>query len=254
MEFANEIIHTFPEPLFAQLYAKWEKKYPNNAKSLVNFLQLFADTGYRATLKSDEYRLHKAWSNSALTGVLNEHILNRPNKGAARAFTFGSCVHELLLEPQNFCLDDFCLRQSEIDVINRMYESVQRCKELDQVRANAKPEHKEVSVFWTDEITELPCKAKIDIRFKSVCYDIKTTSAGSKREFEESVKKYEYHRQAAFYMDGTDTEAFIFFALSKRKPNHIFTSAIFKDSKLYHEGKNNYQKLLHFVKRKNLQP
>lgn len=65
-------------------------------------------------------------------------------------------------------------------------------------------EDAEICGFWTDRTTGVKCKMRIDARLNRVgaLLDLKTTSDASRREFERSIFRFGYHRQAAMYLDG----------------------------------------------------
>ena len=67
----------------------------------------------------------------------------------------------------------------------------------------------EVSGFWIDEETELPCKMKLDILKNGQIGDLKKvqgtqSASGSWEKWCSSVRTYKYHGQAAFYRDGVN--------------------------------------------------
>lgn len=63
---------------------------------------------------------------------------------------------------------------------------------------------KEAAVFWTDEQTGEPCKARLDKYAEQVgiVLDLKTTKAQNDDEFQDEIAKYDYEMQSAFYADG----------------------------------------------------
>ena len=61
----------------------------------------------------------------------------------------------------------------------------------------------EQSVTWEDPLTGIECKCRVDIvSTTGRVADLKTTSEISPREFGQSVVKYGYSGQVAFYLDG----------------------------------------------------
>lgn len=63
---------------------------------------------------------------------------------------------------------------------------------------------KEASIFWTDEHTQEPCKARLDkyCEHVGILLDLKTTKAQTDEEFQEEIAKYDYEMQPAMYGDG----------------------------------------------------
>lgn len=79
--------------------------------------------------------------------------------------------------------------------------------------------------LWTDSATGVQCKMRIDkcMFGLGALLDLKTTNDASRREFERSIFKYGYHRQAAMYLDGCaalgrQIEDYIFVAVEKEAP------------------------------------
>ena len=79
---------------------------------------------------------------------------------------------------------------------------------------------------WTDRKTNLPCKAKVDIAYQDQIglhlIDLKSTGVRNRMEFLASCDRYEYERQAAFYLDGTGAESVAIYGIQKRGPYGVF--------------------------------
>lgn len=111
------------------------------------------------------------------------------------------------------------------------------------------PGHTELSFVWIDEETGILCKGRID-RFgrlwgNSVIADLKTTENASEDAWNYEVRKYLYHVQAAFYLDGLEAAApaigrkFIWIALEKNPPHAVALyepdeATIDKGRRMYH--------------------
>ena len=82
----------------------------------------------------------------------------------------------------------------------------------------------ERSVYWIDPATLLLCKARPDWSRPGMLVDLKTTTDASPAGFARAIRKYRYHLQAAFYLDGWEAaggdpvEEFIFIAVEKTPP------------------------------------
>lgn len=61
---------------------------------------------------------------------------------------------------------------------------------------------REVSIIWNDTSTGIRCKARIDNVCADGLTDLKTCPDPHPQEFERSIWKYGYYRQAAWYIDG----------------------------------------------------
>jgi len=84
---------------------------------------------------------------------------------------------------------------------------------------------KELSLTWNDFETGLKCKARPDgwAESEGLVIDLKTTDDASFSAFSRTVAKYQYHGQAAFYLDGLRAaggraEQFLFIVVEKTAP------------------------------------
>ena len=72
--------------------------------------------------------------------------------------------------------------------------------------------------FWTDEESGAECKAKADIVSPDgFIWDLKTTSKPA-NEFKYTLNRWDYDRQAAFYVDGFRARGFGWIAVEKSAP------------------------------------
>jgi len=108
---------------------------------------------------------------------------------------------------------------------------------------------REVSVFWDDPFSGLPCKARPDILpGRSVVVDLKKTRDASVTHFQRSILQFGYHRQAAFYLDGLEKatkekyDVFAFIAVESTPP---YRTEVYSLSPEFIEyGRNEYQFLI----------
>lgn len=148
------------------------------------------------------------------------------------AMAFGTLVHALVLEPENF-RDYFhvlsasattkagkaekakfaeqgitCISRADFDKAHIMAEMVQAHPAAGWLLGL--PGKSEVSMFWelqTEDGRTRQCKARADriaqVGGGEIIIDLKTHSgAVSPSEIERTVAKFGYHRQAAWYADG----------------------------------------------------
>lgn len=75
-------------------------------------------------------------------------------------------------------------------------------------------------VEWTDSETGLLCKGRMDRHRLDAqkVVDLKTTTDASKRAFTRSIIDYGYHRQGAFYLDGSGAKIFTIVAVESQPP------------------------------------
>jgi exodeoxyribonuclease VIII len=132
------------------------------------------------------------------------------------AMRFGRLVHTAILEPAMLNIAPFegdrrkkegkaeyaALLESGKDAVSGdEYESIIRMSDNVLATGLIKGDF-EVPMLWQDADSGALCKGKADIidAASGMIWDIKTT--GDATDFAYSVRKYEYDRQAAFYLDG----------------------------------------------------
>ena len=108
----------------------------------------------------------------------------------------------------------------------------------------------EQSMFWEDPDTGVLCKCRPDWLIHSVAIvDVKSTQDASPAGFARSVANFEYHVQAAWYLDGVkictndrSPSAFIFAAFEKEAPHAVaFYNA---DPEMIELGRREYRRRL----------
>lgn len=158
------------------------------------------------------------------------------------AMAFGTAYHAAMLEPDRFkkefatfegdrrtkegkaayqaLLDagKTIISRSDADVLSAMVDVFLDHPVVKMLHANGM---EEASVFWTDPVTNVPCRCRPDYWHadgKGLILDFKTTEDASPEGFARSVAKYRYHVQAAHYMAGTHAQRFVFIAQEKKAP------------------------------------
>jgi len=198
-----------------------------------------------------DYRLLPRVSNSDLTR-LKEEFLGYATLPSARFFpesarTFGKAFHQHLLEPESVggviqqLLPD--LAAPDTARLQQLTDRIRQdgfCRRY--LRQAERPDglaHREHIVLFTDPVTEVDCKARLDLVYTSpqrrsaLVLDFKTTSARSQGQFLQSCYDYEYDRQAAFYLDAlrhadsgdwrhTRRFRFVLIGVQKQKPHRLF--------------------------------
>jgi hypothetical protein len=91
------------------------------------------------------------------------------------------------------------LNQFEMDKVN---SAVRAMHQNTAIKNICKDLTVETSMFWTDSLTGLECKGRMDGYNEAGKFiiDVKTTKDA--KNFVSSIIEYGYHRQAAYYMDG----------------------------------------------------
>ena len=88
------------------------------------------------------------------------------------------------------------------------------------------PGKAESSLFWEDAETGILCKCRPDYLLDdgSTIVDLKTTESASPADFMQSIAKWRYHVQAAWYLHGVEQatgkrpEQFVFVCVEKKPP------------------------------------
>jgi len=239
---------TWHELLF--FYRKWYKKTKCLTKeSFVNFLRLYGANGIDASIPTSELpkghiRKIKAVSNSALTRLKDE-LIGRTKIPIGRKGVFGSCFHELILEPNIYSLEKFNLRPSEIERLHEMQKALANDSLTQKILKRA-GNNLETLRTWIDPITGLKCKGKLDIEIPELqeATDLKTTAARSQREYEDMMNDYDYDRQGAFYATGAKAKRFRFIGVQKIAPFNVYHYAFDQDSDFMKRGKKKMNFLL----------
>lgn len=225
-----------------------------------------------------EYFATDAASNSTLGRMKRSaaHCKEYMDTGmvSTAAMKFGSLVHCLVLEPNEFeakyavapvgidrrtkagkeLWATFTNESEGLEVVKA--EDFEEAQKVDaSVRAHPAASKllqegdAEVSMFWTDPDTGYPCKSRVDfINGMNYLVDLKTTQDASEAEFGRSIGKFGYHRQNAMYMDGYEAvtgeraKGFVFIAVETKPPYAVGVYLLDEDSE--DKGRSEYGWLL----------
>ena len=189
------------------------------------------------------------------------------------ALLIGSAVHCAVLEPQEFgkryavgprvdrrtkagkedwesflqTSEGFIQLDSETATLcERIMEAVRKFPAAKYLLSEGEAEK---VIEWTDEAINVDCKARPDwLTPDNIIVDLKTTEDASPRGFAQSVRKYRYDVQAAFYSDGLEQstgkacEGFFFIAVEKAPP--FLCAVYYLGADDIAEAKQKYQKNL----------
>lgn len=135
----------------------------------------------------------------------------KPENKTSAAMKLGTAYHTLMLEPEKFKYEiiagtktttkEGCLAEAEYEQLKTMQKTLL-----------AKPYHAallnggyaEVSVFWTDEATGLPCKCRFDYWKPHWVTDLKTTTSIADCNIRYQIPDLGYDVSGAMYMAGVD--------------------------------------------------
>lgn len=128
-----------------------------------------------------------------------------------KALREGRILHTLLLEPEKFH------REWEIKpnvksttvagmvgegVYNDLIKAVKSLRSDKIIASLFKFGYPEVSLFWIDEDTGVPCRMRTDYLSLNIAADLKGTANLDTYNLGYSIADYGYHRQDAFYLHG----------------------------------------------------
>lgn len=143
------------------------------------------------------------WYNSWMNPV-------RPEKNVTQAMKFGTAYHTYMLERDRFFYNikpgktttvDGCLAQGEMDTIEAMAKQIERSPYHSALLKKGYPE---VSVFWVDQETGIPCKTRFDYWRSHWVTDLKTTTDVSDKAIRYTIPDFGYDVSGAMYMQSVD--------------------------------------------------
>jgi hypothetical protein len=201
-----------------------------------------------------------------------EHALSQENEEST-ALIKGSALHDAILLPDAFNdgyavapevnkrtkdgkaeiaafeaenANKIILSKEDMADVLAMRDSVLSHPIASQILTDGKPEE---SFYWIDKNTGQLCKCRTDYRRNdAILVDIKTTRDASPKEFQRSIYNFDYHTQAAMYLDGASIctgqsyDTFIFICVENSAP---FSVAVYElDDSAILRGYERYRELL----------
>jgi exodeoxyribonuclease VIII len=141
------------------------------------------------------------------------------------AMRFGTMLHTAILEPEEFesryivcpaeCSDrrtkaykEWAATVGDREIVTEQDRS-RLLRSADAVRNNADAKAildaaqiKEKSIYFTDFLSDVPCRVRFDALAGSLIVDIKSINECTEDNFRYQVEKYRYDLQAAHYLEG----------------------------------------------------
>lgn len=179
----------------------------------------FTKPGIYFNMDNDTYHADPSISNSGMGQLLKSplHYWHASPFNPERvsldslALRQGRVMHTLLLEPEKFN-EEWEIKEGvnstkKVGMIGegdfkKLEKSVNAVRETELLSQLFKNGYPEVSIFWTDEETDVPCRIRADYLTANFVSDLKSTADISNYKIGYAVCDYGYDRQAAFYMEG----------------------------------------------------
>jgi hypothetical protein len=140
------------------------------------------------------------------------------------------------------------ITKDEFQIIVSMYDSIKEHPIAAQLIGSGT---NEVSIFWNDPFSGMPCKARPDIvpnDIHGILIDLKKTRDASRYGFQRSIVSFGYHRQAGFYLDGMrcvtekQYDVFAFIAVEDKEPYRVEVYTL--SPEFIDRGRTEYQMLI----------
>jgi exodeoxyribonuclease VIII len=227
----------------------------------------------------EDYHNHPAYGSTdlkrALRSPMHMHCGRTSERSDSKALRIGSAVHCAVLEPELFATQYYILPEfkgigsklrreeyvsaraqmtrlttEEFAQVTNIAEAVHAHSLAKQMLASGLAER---SHFWLDEYSGLTLKCRPDFyNDDGVIVDLKTCQDASPQAFAKSVANYQYHLQAALYMDGVEAQmgrapgGFVFIAVESEPPHAVGIYIL--DDLSMQEGRRAYRRALEKIR------
>lgn len=208
-------------------------------------------------INSDKYYERSEVSNSDLTELKNLLHPRLQMGDKLAAFRFGSLVDAIITEPSRvnyyqLTVDDVQYTEDEFRHAKEMMRSLRAEARNDQFLARVLEEASTQTVMVNNDQPfeyggfgfSLDTRCKWDWFLTRFGFggDLKTTSASTQSEFNDSVDFFDWDRSRAWYMDIAQSDRDFIYAISKRNCN-IFKLFINRGDAIYNRGREKYEEL-----------
>lgn len=204
-------------------------------------------------INAANYRQYPAVSNSDLSWVKSLFQPKEEIGDKIKAYAFGNLFDAIITEPHRVNYFKFTVdgqRHSEEDfaICCEMKKQLEKDRFWQAVKGQCNFQHiSHVPEFQIqhDEVKfALPAKCKWDFKHRLLPMggDLKTTSAGTQKQFIEACHNFDYFRSRAWYMDLEGTNEDMLIGVSKVNMK-VFKLPIRRGDELYNLGKQQYQEL-----------
>ncbi len=240
-----------------------------------------ATPGIYKNIEFGEYELANAanWSlikHHARCPAYVKSLMESDRNEYSKALEMGAAVHMAVFEPQRFEREYECgpdarrnsnaWKDAEASANERCVTMLKPGEHADALnwrdavhthtmasRFLCADGYRELSIVWRDQTTGMLCKGRIDLLAKLDgrwwVVDLKTSSKPVGWDsFSRTIAQYDYHGQAAFYIDGAAAAlgepiaGFVFIAVETTFPHLVATYPL--DPEAIAEGRRLYQRCL----------
>jgi hypothetical protein len=220
---------------------------------------------------SSEYISNSMLNNISVSPEHFRFMMDNPQP-ATPAMKLGSAIHMNVLQPEQFNktyavspkfdkrtkqgkedyknfinnnLSKTIISESDFELIEQITLKLMKDSFVNKLLRNGEPEK---IITWYNKHYEVDCKGMLDYHLPQadMIIDLKTTKDASYNGFMRSVKKFKYHKQAAFYMDAVKAYRFIIIAVEKTPPFAINVFELGDD--MIDEGRDMYNNELEIYK------
>lgn len=215
----------------------WYKQSPAHYKYFMEHgkedrpAYLIGSASHTVLFEADKFdkRYHKL--DESLRPFPNEDYRNHDNRRWKKEIT-EAYTHKTIITVKDY------------DTIKYMMEALQQNDQVKELLSDCLFEEE---VYWTDEITGLECKKKLDISSKSNLFraDYKTADSADPYKWQKKAWTMDYYRQAGFYGLDDNIESpipFWFIVQEKSAPYGVSIHKCTQDMVNY--GKDESRKLL----------
>lgn len=225
-------------------------------------------------MTNEEYHSRSEISCSQIKTILKNpyEFLAKVKKEPSKAMDFGSCVHKLVLEPEEFDKEfaivpdidkrtkegkelyaQFMMQHGSKTLLNNEdFEKAKWCSQIALEIAGTFFKNGKAEQSYFSELDGVPVRCRPDyyIEDKGIIVDVKTTADASKDGFTKSVANFGYHIQNAFYIDtmrslGLKADKFMFVAIETKEPFMIGLYEL--DETSIEHGRSQYKKALELI-------
>ena len=200
------------------------------------------------TTKEFYFNHVKGLSNSGLSRVADrlEGAMDKPMP--INAFRFGSMVDAILTQPDELADD---LTDAELKAGLRLSEAVKAHPLARTLLAHAEPQviiSRTLTIDLEGIEKEVLAKCMLDgaILKMKIGKDDKTTSERTYAGFLKAIERFNYDRQAYWYMEVAELDRFVLIGISKTKPGEVFIHIIKRGDEMWTKGKEKASVLAYY--------